>query len=272
MSIATEISRLQAAKADIKAAIEAKGVTVPAAAKLDTYDDYVAQISGGGGVIQPLTVTEDGIYTPPSGVDGYAPVTVRTAEKPYDAQVEWICNATLSEYLLIGFMGNGNCTIEIATTGLLPGVSFITGSRITYNTAQVALLNLNASSGLRYDWGAVNNNKYATPLSYLDGGDHIFALNSQGQCYADGTLLHTYSAASFANSYPLCIFGVNSAGTINKAESAFKLRSFVLKISGIVVRDMIPVRIGSVGYMYDKVFGELFGNEGGGAFTFGNDV
>lgn len=49
MSIATEISRLQTAKADIKAAIEAKGVTVPAAAKLDTYDDYVAQISGGGG-------------------------------------------------------------------------------------------------------------------------------------------------------------------------------------------------------------------------------
>lgn len=48
MSIATEISRLQTAKADIKAAIEAKGVTVPAAAKLDTYDDYVAQISGGG--------------------------------------------------------------------------------------------------------------------------------------------------------------------------------------------------------------------------------
>lgn len=45
MSIANEISRLQAAKADIKAAIEAKGVTVPAAAKLDTYDDYVAQIS-----------------------------------------------------------------------------------------------------------------------------------------------------------------------------------------------------------------------------------
>lgn len=49
MSIATEISRLQTAKADIKAAIEAKGVTVPAAAKLDTYDDYVAQISGGSG-------------------------------------------------------------------------------------------------------------------------------------------------------------------------------------------------------------------------------
>lgn len=49
MSIATEISRLQTAKADIKTAIEAKGVTVPSNATLDTYDTYVSQISGGGG-------------------------------------------------------------------------------------------------------------------------------------------------------------------------------------------------------------------------------
>ena len=49
MSIATEISRLQTAKADIKTAIEAKGVTVPSSATLDTYNTYVSQISGGGG-------------------------------------------------------------------------------------------------------------------------------------------------------------------------------------------------------------------------------
>ena len=49
MSIATEISRIQSAKADIKTAIEAKGVTVPSSATIDTYDDYISQISGGGG-------------------------------------------------------------------------------------------------------------------------------------------------------------------------------------------------------------------------------
>lgn len=53
MSIASEISRLQTAKSDIKTAIEAKGVTVPSSAKIDTYDDYVSQISGGGGDTTP---------------------------------------------------------------------------------------------------------------------------------------------------------------------------------------------------------------------------
>lgn len=49
MSIASEISRLQGAKADIKTAIESKGVSVPSSAKLDAYDGYIGQIVTGGG-------------------------------------------------------------------------------------------------------------------------------------------------------------------------------------------------------------------------------
>jgi hypothetical protein len=45
MSIATEISRLQTAKANIKSAIEDKGVAVPSSATLETYDEYIQQIS-----------------------------------------------------------------------------------------------------------------------------------------------------------------------------------------------------------------------------------
>lgn len=49
MSIASEITRLQTAKSDLKDAIEAKGVTVDSSATLDDYADLVASISGGGG-------------------------------------------------------------------------------------------------------------------------------------------------------------------------------------------------------------------------------
>ena len=47
MSIATQIQRLQTAKADIKTAIENKGVTIPSNATIDAYPTYVSQISGG---------------------------------------------------------------------------------------------------------------------------------------------------------------------------------------------------------------------------------
>lgn len=47
MSVQTEIARLTSAKADLKAAIEAKGGAVPSAATLDAYGDLVRQIPGG---------------------------------------------------------------------------------------------------------------------------------------------------------------------------------------------------------------------------------
>ena len=49
MAINDELTRIQTAKADIKASIEAKGVTVPSDALIDTYSDYVDEIQTGGG-------------------------------------------------------------------------------------------------------------------------------------------------------------------------------------------------------------------------------
>ena len=47
MSIANEIQRLQQAKADIKSAIEEKGVTV-GEGTIDTYAEKISEISVGG--------------------------------------------------------------------------------------------------------------------------------------------------------------------------------------------------------------------------------
>lgn len=44
MSVQSEISRLESAKADLKAVLEEKGVTVPETAKLDDYGALVRQI------------------------------------------------------------------------------------------------------------------------------------------------------------------------------------------------------------------------------------
>ena len=65
MSVASEITRIQNAKSDIKSAIENKGVSVPSNALIDTYATYISQISGGSsgltyetGTYEP-TVNED---------------------------------------------------------------------------------------------------------------------------------------------------------------------------------------------------------------------
>ena len=50
-----------------------------------------------------------------------------------------------------------------------------------------------------------------------------------------------------------------------------RLYSLQWKRSGDLLFDLVPVRDNGVGYLYDKVSGELFGNDGSGSFTYGND-
>lgn len=57
MDITSEIVRLQTAKANIKSAIEDKGVVIPSDAKLDTYDTYIDQIQTGGNNASTITIT-----------------------------------------------------------------------------------------------------------------------------------------------------------------------------------------------------------------------
>ena len=63
--------------ADIATAIRAKsgenGTMKPA-----EFPEKISEISvGSDPVVQALEVTENGTYTPPEGVDGYSPVTVK---------------------------------------------------------------------------------------------------------------------------------------------------------------------------------------------------
>lgn len=49
MSIASELTRIETAKSNLKTSIEGKGVTVPSTATLDAYPTYVDSIQQGGG-------------------------------------------------------------------------------------------------------------------------------------------------------------------------------------------------------------------------------
>ena len=51
-----------------------------------------------------------------------------------------------------------------------------------------------------------------------------------------------------------------------------RLYSFRWVKGGVTVLDLIPVRKGAEGFMYDKVSGQLFGNSGTGRFIVGPDI
>lgn len=133
MSIQSQIDRLQAAKADLIAKIEAKGVSVPGDASLDdlaalvqaidTQEDLSAEMtqqdsliedimvalqgkaagSGDAPVIRSLSVTENGTYTAPDGVDGYSPVVVEVPVP--DGYVDTTAADATADKILDGYSG-----------------------------------------------------------------------------------------------------------------------------------------------------------------------
>lgn len=70
--------------------------------------------------------------------------------------------------------------------------------------------------------------------------------------------------------YTMAVFATHRANILKGNH----IRCFKFQIiqDSVIVIDLIPVRKNGVGYMYDKISGELFGNNGTGSFTYGNDV
>lgn len=86
-----------------------------------------------------------------------------------------------------------------------------------------------------------------------------------------GNLTYTAPDGTFESSFNLILFGVNRKDVPNKS-TGVRIYDFKIYQNFTLVRDFIPVRIGNVGYMYDKVSKQLFANKGTGNFVLGNDV
>jgi len=141
MSIASEISRLQSAKADLKTAIEGKGVTVPSATTLDGYANLVDSISGGGGsvTVESLSVTDNGTYTAPSGT-AYSPVTVNVQQ---DIDIKTVSSSISNTKALFDMLvpsPQANKTYVIAEYELQ--------DQTLYNTINFLLVHTNSSGGI----------------------------------------------------------------------------------------------------------------------------
>jgi hypothetical protein len=86
----------------------------------------------------------------------------------------------------------------------------------------------------------------------------------------NGTISCNLPTLSFTPAYNIRLFG--SAGIV-KDYTHFLGKIYFVKISqgSEIIMDLIPVRIGNIGYMYDKISKKLYGNNGESDFILGAD-
>lgn len=124
--------------------------------------------------------------------------------------------------------------------------------RIVRRSSQICVQN--GSVGIKPQKDAVYN-----PVI----GD-IYEIETNGNSVSvNGSAKTTRALSSVLNTNPLVIFN-----------NSFKGRCYYFKVydNNIINLDLIPARVGSDGYMYDRVSKQLFGNSGTGSFALGPDV
>lgn len=107
---------------------------------------------------------------------------------------------------------------------------------------------------------AIHNKRILNEWNSIKINKDICVCNGTEIQMSDGTFQFTQNT--------VWLFGVNSS----LAKTNARIKSFIWKRNNIEILNFIPVRVGNVGYMYDKVSGQLFGNSGTGNFILGPDV
>ena len=114
------------------------------------------------------------------------------------------------------------------------------------------------------------NNEY---LGKLSQDIHTIKMFN-GDFYFDGVLTKQVASSTFTCSGNATMFGIrvvsSSSVEYKNSQKIYSCKIFKDTESNLV-RDFIPVRVGTTGYMYDRVSGELFGNAGTGDFILGPD-
>lgn len=176
---------------------------------------------------------------------------------PYDAEVEYL-QATGTQYINTLFVP------------IQDNFRVVADAEKTVSGGDNMLVYVANASGYYF-----NLNWYAQTAYFRFRGDsetitaatgrHLFELGSTSK--VDSSSVSIGGSLTLVGNTTAMWIGRSAGGSYFKG----KIYSVQAYYGDTLVLDLIPVRIGQVGYMYDTVSGELFGNSGTGSFTLGPD-
>lgn len=166
-------------------------------------------------------------------------------------EVEYL-ETTVGRPVLTGYHPTSAIGYDVKFRVANSGWIFRSGN--TYNTDIIGVYG--ATTGTRVYLHFPNINEYFESLVGVD----VTAILAGNKATVNGTT-RTIASFSYPYDYELRFFPSGSS------------RLYYAKFyeSGTLVRDFVPVRVESTGYLFDKVTGSLFGNSGTGSFILGPD-
>lgn len=252
-----------------------------------------AAIQGITGVVQPLNATQNGIYTPPSGVDGYSPVTVNvsgggssnilsgssepTAAQGSDGDVYLRYLDVPSGYTKLEYIqSDGNQYID---TGYIPTQTTSAKLKLnSQNTYESAILGSSwAMNGFflmfyasRFRW---HSGSSADSDNIYTNTDYVVEV-SNTKLVVDNTAYGVSAGIVVQQAIRLFSTTVAGGSGASNTKGSFKLYYCNIYESNILAMSLIPAKRNAddVVGLYDVVGGSFYTNGGSGSFTAGAEI
>ncbi len=183
---------------------------------------------------------------------------------PYDAEIEYLQSTGAYIVIPYGIDSTTNMRVEFII-GNTKNDRFVFGSSDGWEV-NMTMLGADISYSLRCGTGRV----VAVPSSYAPfNSKNIFIKN--GVNISLGSYSHTSRNYSKTIEKTILFAGTSNGENAMSAGNNVRIYSFYMSNAEYCI-DLIPVRKDGVGYMYDRVSKQLFGNAGTGSFILGPDV
>lgn len=193
-------------------------------------------------------------------------------------QVEWL-KTDGKAYINTRFTGKCEFIIKGGIDRTQTTSANIFGSRITTYNSSITIYwygdNASSHAGeIRFDITAGGGTSSNTPNYIRHSIPNDSTISFIGTKFTAGDYTMTPKRASQnpnsgKNHY---LFGLNANGSLSGVRAGTYISAAKFMQNGVTIRNYVPVRIGTVGYLYDKVTKELYENAGTGDFILGPDV
>lgn len=199
---------------------------------------------------------------------------MRKGEIPYQ-QVEYL-QSDSSAYIDTG-IGGGSDDLEIYCKILWErhvdyGIIYSNFLDNYHNVTRLVLGNLGGANDKTLLYETFNRSPYSPytiTLSEVPANNIYEVFSSANSVIINGVTHYRPSISLEFNNRNIILWNLPDAVF---RDIGLKIYSFKISKNGEVLRDFVPVRVGDVGYMYDKVSKQLFGSIGTGQFILGQDI
>lgn len=196
-------------------------------------------------------------------------INSRAVPLPFDAEVEYL-EGTGTQYIDTGkvLSSDGFGYDAVLSFNSIANCQVFSG-RVDANAGSAGSLSLFVVGGCwRFDYFGSSR---PGPLVAINT-DYAISL-ANNITTVNGVAIQTPMSANRQSGATVYVFAGHRPAAWGGVEFYSSIKLFSLKIyqNGTVVLDFQPVRKDGVGYMYDQVSGQLFGNAGTGAFIVGPD-